>query len=55
VGLARRDAWADAVIHVHGQDTAVRVATAETRWHGSFTTATGLTVEGPPTPFITFE
>jgi hypothetical protein len=34
-------AWTDAVIHVYGQDTAVRITSAEALWHGSFKTAPG--------------
>jgi DDE superfamily endonuclease len=33
--------WADAVIYVYGQDTAVQIASSAALWHGSFKTAPG--------------
>jgi hypothetical protein len=42
--VAATAAWTDAVIHVYGQDTAVRITSAEALWHGSFKTAPGRVV-----------
>jgi len=42
--IAASAAWADAVIHVYGQDTAVQVAVAGALWYGSFKTAPGRVV-----------
>jgi hypothetical protein len=39
--VAASAAWTDAVIRVYGQDTAVRITSAEALWHGSFKTAPG--------------
>ena len=42
--IAASATWADAVIHVYGQDSAVQVTAAEALWHGSFKTAPGRVV-----------
>ena len=42
--IAASAAWAGAVIHVYGHDTAVQIAAAEALWHGSFKTAPGRVV-----------
>jgi len=42
--IAPGAAWADAVIDIYGQDTAVQIAVAEALWHGSFKTAPGRVV-----------
>jgi hypothetical protein len=48
-------AWADAVIHVYGQDVAVQIAACDALWHGSFKTAPGRIVlvrdPGSPKPY----
>ena len=42
--IAAQAVWADAVIHVYGQDTAVQLTAAEALWHGSFKTTPGRVV-----------
>jgi len=42
--IAAQAAWAGAVIHVYGHDTAVQIAAADALWHGSFKTAPGRVV-----------
>jgi DDE superfamily endonuclease len=48
-------AWADAVIHVYGQDVAVQIAACDALWHGSFKTTPGRVVlvrdPGSPKPY----
>ena len=48
-------AWADAVIHVYGQNAAVQIAACDALWHGSFKTAPGRVVlvrdPGSPKPY----